>query len=274
MKNIHYTYSTAELASYYGLTPKGLAYYEKKDIIHPERLDDSHYRSFSLEDCYALYQSKFYSNCGYPLSEMAESIHHDDESEFCERIHRHVDAMKEQASRLIRMSECADWIAEVMKGAEKSTSYQIVTRPETVRLHVRTYRKEHVFDKIKSDEFEQWNSAIPINIASLQYSYGMLMVGDQADVDIGNIMLKKDFDHFGFAWNPDLNLLGEKQCMFTVLSVDSEAINQTEWLNPGLKWISDHGYFLDGDVITGLLAVINSGSKKMRYDGVWFPVRK
>ena len=60
-----YHYTTSQLAQYYGLTGKGLAFYESKGLLSPRRTPNMKYREFSLIDCYNLYDSKFYAKCGW-----------------------------------------------------------------------------------------------------------------------------------------------------------------------------------------------------------------
>ncbi len=74
MKDTHYRYSTKEISRFYGLTGKGLAFYEEKGIISPQRKENGKYRIFTLSDCYSLYQSKLYANCGFTLNETAKLL--------------------------------------------------------------------------------------------------------------------------------------------------------------------------------------------------------
>lgn len=74
----NYRYSTKEIASYYDLTSRGLAYYEKQGVLKPDRDEGNGYRSYSLNDCYNLYHSKLYANAGFSLREISSLLKEDE----------------------------------------------------------------------------------------------------------------------------------------------------------------------------------------------------
>lgn len=131
----HYHYSTSELARYYGLTAKGLAFYEDKGIISPRRIPGSKYREFTLVDCYHLYDSKFYSNCGFSLAQTADLIQHKDLAFVQGALHLKSLQIQQEILYKERLKHHVDRIAGLMAHIEELTQqFQVVNSPSFYRL--------------------------------------------------------------------------------------------------------------------------------------------
>ena len=273
MRNANYVYSTSELASYYGLTGKGLAFYEKKGIIAPKREQNHKYRVFSLDDCYSLYHSKLYSNCEFSLLQTVNLLKKTCSAGVETALMEKAAEMRKEAWFKGRVADCAEHIAHVLEREDLSPFFEITERKEKVRLFVRKAMNEHIFDKAQSEEFAKWNQTIPINVASLKYSLEEILSGkSELNVGIGNIIDKEDFDALGYTFSAQTEVIPAAKCLYTVLKGDADAIDSRTWLMPALNYLEDRKMRLTGDPITAMLVVVGSTNSRIRYDEAWFPI--
>lgn len=273
MKNANYVYSTSEVASYYGLTGKGLAFYEEKGIIAPKREQNNKYRVFSLDDCYSLYHSKLYSNCEFTLLQTVNLLKKTCTGGVEAALTERADMLRQEARFKERVANSAEHIAQVLARADRGPVYEVLERGEKVRLFVRKAMCEHISDKAQSEEFEKWNQTVPINVASLKYSFEEIRSGkNELNVDIGSMFDKKDFDALGYQLSAQTEVISASKCLYTVLKGDAENIDTREWLMPALDYLEAHHLKLTGDPVTAMLVVVGSMNNRIRYDEAWFPI--
>ena len=272
----HYHYSTSELARYYGLTAKGLAFYEDKGIISPRRIPGSKYREFTLVDCYHLYDSKFYSNCGFSLAETADLIQHKDLAFVQNELHQKSLQIQQEILYKERLKHHVDRIAGLMAHIEELTQqFQVVNSPSFYRLFVRHYCSPHSSTPEQSREFARWNHDVPINVASLKYSREELLQGAPfLNVGIGNIILEEDFQRLNYSPSSRTEYLPSCLCVYTVIQGSEEELYLPGRLAPCLDFISKNHYQLAGDPFTSMITVANTPEGRIRFDEVWFPVEK
>ena len=273
MAKDEYVYSTSQLAGYYGLTRKGLAYYEEKGLIVPARGENQKYRVYSLSDCYNLYHTKLYENCGYTLSETARSLREDPTEAVAANLQGHIVRMRRRLAVQHRMLERAEHIASTLRRSLDGPVFEIVQSPAFYRLFVRTYQEEHTSDPEETAEFARWNEFIPIDVASLRYDRERILRGDeQLNVNIGNIMLAEDFQELGCDLSARVEYIPSRRCLYTVLAGDAERINHRGWLRDACDCLRSRGLRLCGDPVTALLAVTCDGGTRIRLDEAWFPI--
>lgn len=273
MENKDYLYSSAELARYYGLTRKGLAFYEEKGILSPARTQNHKYRIFSLSDCYNMYHTKLYANCNFSLSETAEILQHGTISHVVSNMEDKLDGLQREIWLKERILYHGKRIIRTLKQAEEGSFFEVTQSPEFYRLYVRTYWDAHISNDEESREFEEWNRTVPVNTASLKYSMEQLVSGkEELNVDIGNIMMAEDFQRFGYSVTDRVEHLPPVTCLHTVLTGNGEEIYSRRWLEPALAYIESSRLQLAGSPFTSMLLVTGDGSKKTRWEEAWFPV--
>lgn len=270
-----YEYPTRQIARFYGLTAKGLAYYEDKGVLAPRRESSSGYRVYTLDDCYSLYHAKLYKNAGFSLKETADLIRDDS-------LDRILDAMEERRDHelaKIRLQEriCArvsEMTSLLRRYQNEGTFYEEEVRPAFYRLYVRNFNWEHISSDAESDQFEKWNEMIPIDNASLLYDdqNALLSREKMLNVNIANIVEAEDMDLCGFEKSGNVSYLGPVRCIKTILCGKSSMINQIDWLTDALDYLDARGLSLTGPVLTRMLMVTGQGDGRTRYDMAWFPI--
>lgn len=275
METEGYTYTTSKTSEFYGLSHKGLSFYEEKGIISPLRDKDTNYRSFTLDDCYNLYFTKLLSNCRFTLSEAAEMINGDDVEQFLSHMSHKRSDLEWHIKLNQRILFHSIRIQEALKQYSENPSFKVVSSPNAYRLFVRKYYEEHLSSKEQSQEFEYWNSMVPINTASLKYSLDDLRQGEtKANVDIGNIILEEDFKDFEYRKSERVEFLPSQQCLYALLACDSEKINEASWLNPALDYMKENNLECTGGPISSMLWLAPDGHRRIRYEQVYFPLKE
>ena len=273
MAKKEYVYSTSELAAYYGLTRKGLSFYEEKGIIAPAREENGKYRVYSLSDCYHLYHTKLYENMGYTLAEAARIMETDTAADVVEHLRAHALLMKSRLERQQRIIERAEYMARVLERSIGGRFCDIVTSPGWYRLFVRTYQEEHTSTPSETSEFARWKACIPLNVASLRYDCARLLAGDEwLNVNIGSMMEAADSERFGFEKSDRIEYIPPRKCLYTVITGDAERINHSDWMQPALDALNRMDLRLTADPITALLAVTQENGRTIRRDELWLPI--
>lgn len=271
-----YRYTTSEISMFYSLTGKGLSFYEDKGIISPRRIDNGKYREFSLTDCYHLYASKFFSNCGFSLRETADLIQHKNLSDAENALHQKTHALRKKILYEERVLTHIERILHVLDELPSLVDqFQVVTSPAFFRLFVRRYDLPHESTREDSQEFAHWNADIPINVASLEYSLEeLLSCGERLSAGIGNIISADDFDALGYRKSDRVAFLPSRLCVYTVIHGSPETLYRPDRLLPCLGYLEEQGLRLSGNPFTRMLLVTNTPDGPIRYDEAWFPVEQ
>ncbi len=270
----NYRYTTSQVAQYYGLTGKGLAFYESKGIISPQRTANMKYREFSLIDCYHLYDSKFYSNCGFSLSETAELIGHADLPDLKSRLLKQSEQIARDICRQTRLEIHLKRLLSLLDSLDALIGqFQFTDSPAFYRLFVRRYFSPHESTAAQSHEFALWNQDIPINVASLKYDRDELISScTQLNVNIGNIIREEDFHLLQYKTSDRTEYLPSRPCIYTVIAGNEEELYLPARLLPCLRYIEEQGLRLAGDPFTSMLIVAGTPQGRIRFDEAWFPV--
>ncbi|RHM98748.1 MerR family transcriptional regulator [Dielma fastidiosa] len=273
MKNNQFIYTTKEVSRYYDLTGKGLAFYEEKGIISPSRTDNHKYRVFTLADCYNLYHSKLYSNCGFTLKDTADILQHEHLNNTLQLVNSKAEEMRKNILKQERILYHLQRIADTLEKYNNDNSYEIINSPDFYRLLVRDFDTPHIASPAQAAEFEEWNSIIPINTASLKIPK-LALFSDipEFNVGIGNIISKYDFDLFQFKMSESVELLPSRKCLHAIVKGNSEKINTTEWLKNVLEYVQNKNIKIIDDAYTSMLIVTNEDNLKVRYDEIWIPI--
>ena len=272
----YYHYSTKEVASYYDLTSRGLAYYEKQGVLKPARDMENGYRSYSLNDCYNLYHSKLYANAGFSLKDISSLLKDDDTDSVLSAINQEIEQQRKEIERkqvlISRLAIIKDRLMEYGKNGQAFTQ---TVRPKMRRLYVRRFEETHPWGEEQSKEFAAWNQIIPIDTASLSYDYHSILNGEQTlNVGIGNIINEEDFQKFSLPESDRVEILPSISCIETILHGNSENIDQIDWLKTTLQYMKLNHLRLSGNIITSMLLVKGSEDHRDRFDLAWFPCVK
>ena len=73
-KTYPYVYTSSELSKYYGISIKGIEYYERKNLISPRRVGNNNQRRFNLDDTYRIFMARYLSQSGLTLNDTLDVL--------------------------------------------------------------------------------------------------------------------------------------------------------------------------------------------------------
>lgn len=69
-----YVYTSSELGKYFGISIKGIEYYERKKLINPKRVGNNNQRQFNLNDTYRIFMARYLSQSGLTLNDTLDVL--------------------------------------------------------------------------------------------------------------------------------------------------------------------------------------------------------
>lgn len=274
-KHIDYgSYRSSEIARYYGMTNKGLQFYEDKGILTPERAENGKYRVFHLDDCYTIYQAKLLRRCGFSVDDTMQLIDRSDERAYRERMLKRKKEVEKEVKAMERVAFHMDEVCALLADLDgRCGRYEEALRPPMLRLFVRTYASPHECSQEEAEEFALWNNWLPVNRASLLFPREAALSGTEAiDTGIGNIMLEPDFALLGFPRSSRVTFYPQARCIYTVVSGDPQNMSDPRWLSGAMAHLEERGLALRGDILTRYIGIFDRPGGQRRFDEAWLPV--
>lgn len=268
------TYRTSQIAEYYGITNKGLEFYEDKGILSPKRQENGKYRVFELQDCYTMYGAKMFRRCGFSVEETLGMVNCHDFNVYRENMLQKKLVIDQEISIQQRLSYHIQLIVNLLGNLTELThQYSIVERPAMYRLFVRLCSAPHSSTKKESEEFARWNNWVPINRASLHFPAKQLLQGkSRIDTGIGNVILKEDFDLLRFEESQRIVFYPPCKSIYTVISGDPNDLGTAEWVASALGNLREKGLILQDDPISRFIGIFETAKGIRRFDELWLPI--
>lgn len=116
---------------------------------------------------------------------------------------------------------------------------------------------------------------MPISNASLRYKKDdILKRTANIEPEMGMIITKDYFNEFALKESERVEEVPSMTCLHTVLMGNAQDIERKIWFNSIRKELKNQHYYLNGDIITSLLLVLDNEKTQIRYDEAWIPVTK
>lgn len=252
-------------------TPDAIRFYEKNNIIKPERCSDNQYRNFSMKDIQRLYDCKMLQNVQFSLSDIANVISTTTVDEL-----DYMMAKKEQEiKKSIEMQMLAlDKITRIKQAKETISQYKdiflIKDRPHVLMYN---YAKDNSIDKVSLDH--PYYEAV-MNYHNLFDCSIVIPFHNIRDTQLENK------SEFGFVVDFEIAkkhcIPQEKpvkeimpcKCVYTVIK--AENIIKYNLLNPLFDWLKQHNFDPSGDILCRVLKVTYDQGEPVRFYEVWCPI--
>ena len=272
-KEYPYEYSSVQLGNFFGITVKGIEYYEKKGLISPQRIGTEKERRFNLKDTYRLFLSRYFKQADFSLKEIhnifdqydiatVSKIIEEKEKEIHKKellIHAIDESMKHTSKLLKRISQINKPFFDVE-----------IEVPDMKWLFVRNMNSPHIDDQQQLKEYKSWNELMPVTHGSLKYSKNDFLNNTELNPDIGMLISTENFKKFNFKESDRVISVNPKLYVHTVLIGDANEIKRDTWLMPIRQFIKDNNFRLSGDIITSFIFV----KQNTRYDEAWIPIER
>lgn len=271
-----YEYSTTELSRFYGLTIKGMEYYENEGIVKPERVGNSRIRRYNLLDSYRMYMARMLRNSGIGIQEVSNFLNNNTLSNLENHLMPHLKTLQQNLFVQRRILESLEHLEAALKQIrEGKIRYEFISREGFYRLFLRRFIGPHKSNREQTLEYQLWNDYLPITAASLCFPKNdcQRIVGE-VDTRIGLIIDETDFHAFNFEHSDRTQFIPGGKFLHTIIVGDAEKLCDKTWLAPSLEYIETNNLKQTGDAFTRMLFTCEENGRAVRYDEIWIPVRK
>ena len=272
-KKYEYVYSSSEVSKYYGLTVKGMEYYEKCGLVIPERAGQSKVRRYSLLDNYRLYFSRLYKNAGFSIQQTVDMLENNTVEHLGEAFDKRIDAIRRDILIKERTAEELEYMRRMMCLAGEEPFFEIVEEEGFYRLFVRQFSGPHRSSHEETREYKTWNDYLPLTNASLRFPLeDCRSDSEAADTEIGLIVREKDFNVLGLCVSGRTRHIPAGRFLHTLLCGEALTLSSKARLKPALEYMQAHGFRQTGDAFTRMITLLQCPGGDIRCDEAWFPV--
>lgn len=274
--NYPFLYSSTELSKYFGITIKGIEYYEKESLISPHRVGTEKERRFNLADTYRLFLSRYYKQAGFSIKEIRSLLNQNQIKQVATSIKKQENKLQQQEIWLQAVNSNLDRVQKLLIKVRNSKSiFEYKDCPAFKRLFLRKLNGPHLENSNQAKEYKYWNKLMPITNGGLFYSCRQLLKRESyLSPEVDMLITKENFKNFHFNGSNRVTDIASKKCLHTILIGDANKIGKINWLLPALNKLKADGNHLTGNVLTSILFVKHGSNKDIRYDEAWLPIEK
>ena len=269
-------YSTVDIKKLYGLSTKGLFYYEDKGIISPRRENENRYRVFSSEECARLYQARLYRSMHFSMEESVQMIRHVTYDEMMTSMQHKQEMLTREAQELLLLSAQIEKTTELLSSlndGHKLWEYKFCS--EMMRVFIQRHDAPDGRTTCENmDEYQTWCAGTPFTAASIMISRESLKKDRDYAYSLGFIAETEAAARLNLRQSENTLILPPRLCLHTIISGENtDYFTATRFLSTA-KQIEEEGWKIAGDPFTRMIGTFDLGQGMLRYDEAWFPVEK
>ncbi len=267
-------YTTSDIQSLYGMSNKGLFYYEEKGLITPKRSAGSNYRIYMLEETSKIHRCRVYRKFGFSVEESIDMVIGCDANALCDSLYqRKKEIQQEIAWSSLIAEQIDDNINAVQRIAHGEIPYMLCMRPSMYRVSLRD--DGEVYSEEAANLYAQWQEYLPLANASLMiYQDSLDASGDDLHLNFGFSIHMDYVDRLHIAPPSGSVQLPCVPCLYTILRGPESPLTNKSRIQGALDWIESHGYRLCGNPLLLMLTTLDAGCGMERFDHAWFPIQK
>ncbi|QYN56762.1 MerR family transcriptional regulator [Lactobacillus panisapium] len=274
--NYPYEYTSSELGKFFGISIKGIEYYEKKKLVKPERVGKNKQRRFNLKETYRIFMARYLRQAGFDISETLEILNSSNKEKSLNSYEELLQNLQFKRKHLEAVIEVMNHNLALLEMAKKKQpKFELIKSPIFKRLFLREMNGPHQSNEKQTEEYCQWNMLLPISNASLRYKKADILKKNSCiEPEMDMIITKNYFKEFGLKVSERVEEVPSTICLHTVLIGNAQDIERKIWFNSVRKELKKRKFLLNGDIITALLLVLDNEKTQIRYDEAWIPVIK
>ena len=264
------SYKTSDILSLYGLSNKGLFYYEEKGLISPRRTEAGNYRVYSLQETARLHECRLYRGFGFSVEESISLVTHVSPDELTRSYAERKKAIQYDILWSQLVMERLELDAEAIRAIEANTEpWELIPRPAMLRIPLRDVHSPYT--QQSEESYLQWQDFLPVANASLLYPEPAVE-GEELPVNLGFIMGAEIPARLGIDVPHGSSFLPPVPCLHTFISGPNDRLNLRSRIAPVLARMAKQGLLVGGPPVTRMIASFDNGSGMQRYDNIWIPV--
>lgn len=263
-------YRTSDILSLYGLSNKGLFYYEQKGLIAPPRSRESNYRVYSLTETSKLHECRFLRECGFSVDESISLVAHASPDELIASYDKRLKEINDN----IRWSEMViEQLIADRKSIEQIKKHtiprEIIKRPPMIRISLRDIHMPYASQSEML--YQQWQDYLPVANASLLLT-SCSSGNENPIVNLGFIMNANALEQLGTELPESAQFLPPVLCYHTFISGPSNELADQRRFKDAYAYLAHRGIHPTGAAVTRMISSMDIGSGMQRYDHLWIPI--
>ena len=250
-------YKISEVSNILNIPIDTIRYYEKKNIVHPQKNSSNNYRFYDAWDINYLLECKKFRHYDFSLSEVEDILYHDDLSSFIDKINGRQNYFEEKMKYYTLLKkkneEYTTSLNDITKNLNKFT---FTYRPE-IYYFLHRYNDTYAFKDHFGDIFEVWLDYFPFVETLVEIQEDSIMNRDDK-YSWGFAMKKEYVDAFDIPLNNKVKHQERVESIYTVICAGEKGSFSLNLLDDAMAFIKRNGYRLSG-TITGnpLLVCMN-----------------
>lgn len=109
-----------------GISEQMIRFYEKKNIIHPQRNKENNYRTYTNYDIFLMVMARSYNSLGIPLDEVLQYINLTDINDICATLESKISELENQEIWLKEKIKYTKDISSIFQSIKEKKKYDVI----------------------------------------------------------------------------------------------------------------------------------------------------
>lgn len=151
-----YVYTSSELGKYFGISIKGIEYYEKKKLVKPDRVGKGKQRRFNLNETYRVFMARYLRQAGFNINDTLRILNSPNESTALNSYKELLQSLqlKRKYSEII-IKVLSHNLALLKNAKQEQPKFELIKSPVFKRLFLREMDGLHQSNEEQTEEYRQ-----------------------------------------------------------------------------------------------------------------------
>lgn len=270
-------YKIGEVSKILNIPVETIRFYETKNLISPEKDENSNYRYYDIWDINRLLDYKKYRELEFSLGESLDIIKSTSLDGFTEKLQGKINEAEKKAEMYqLKMLKLQNY-RNVLKNIPLIIGeYPIVNRPEGYYFINRRYCGDNIQYTTANESGGCFDELIA-NYTFVENIYRIRKEWFDSDrqkeeFEWGFTIKKKWADALGIKIDKRMEYIKSTQSIYTILKAKEKEYFSNKMLEGVFGFMEKHGYRLTGDVLGNLIAAVREEDEDVRYMEIWVPI--
>lgn len=266
-------YKIGEIAELLGLTTEGLRFYEKNNLVVPEKDKFSGTRYYGVWDIHLLIRAKTYRRLGFSVKDIHQIIHTSRQDE--QRIHQILDQKTEDIEqKIIEQINFLKRVREIKQLYSQASlminNYKLELSPAIFRINTQN-NYDLIADQATRALARQWIELSPFVFSSGLFRRAALeQQGSEYHMGLG---INAEYAHYlNITASELIHYYPARLSLFTVLPSDTNTILSPVLLADALHYLRENGLQLSDDAFSIAINFHKDSTRYGNYHLVWLPI--
>lgn len=263
-------YRIGEMADYLGISKEMIRYYEKCGVIHPQRLKDNNYRTYSFMDLFMLSEMLQLKEWGISVRDIAAMKNHQYTETVLACYKKALDSLNSDISLLeLRKMRLSSLIDEIQTCTMNVGNYWVEQRHEGFWIEVGEGQGDEYSSLATPMEMRKWL----YNPRNIVFWDSMCFLNETGTI-WGSFLDSRYTQELGFHTESAGRHLPESACLCTIIEMGKPGTFREDCIKPALSVCRKKGFLQTGEIMGTSLARGMEGDTFRRYLKIQIPIQK